>query len=33
MNVESHSGDTLFIDMPKEYEHKDKDGNVLDCYI
>lgn len=33
MNVDSHSGDTLFIKMPKEYEHKDKDGNRLDCYL
>ena len=33
MNVESHSGDTLFIDMPKEYENQDKDGNPLDCYL
>ena len=33
MNVESHSGDTLFIDMPKEYENQDKDGNQLDCYL
>ena len=33
MNVESHSGDTLFVDMPKEYKHIDKDGNRLDCYL
>ena len=33
MNVESHSGNTLFVDMPKGYSHIDKEGNRLDCYL
>lgn len=33
MNVNRHSGDNLFVDMPNGYKHKDKNGNRLDCYI
>lgn len=33
MDVSNHAGDRLFVKMPNGYEHKDKNGNILDCYI
>lgn len=33
MDLENHSGDYILVKMPKGYKHKDKDGNMLDCYI
>lgn len=33
MNVKSHSGDCIFVDMPEDYKHEDKNSNRLDCYL